>query len=121
MAGLPRETCRHPTKRQFGLKSRFSQGSANSGSVAYTTGWRVFVLESLASDRRRLSKRLSWCVMNWHLDFRRNQTIGGRTMYRQFALALVASMLAVLAMPASAGNTQVSGIGVFDTECLPPV
>ena len=42
-------------------------------------------------------------------------------MYRQFALALVASMLAVLAMPASAGNTQVSGIGVFDTECLPPV
>ena len=42
-------------------------------------------------------------------------------MYRQFALVLVASMLAVLAMPASAGNTQVSGIGVFDTECLPPV
>jgi hypothetical protein len=42
-------------------------------------------------------------------------------MYRQFALAVAASVLAVLAMPASAGTTQVSGIGVFNTECQPPV
>src|SRR5688572_24873292 len=55
------------------------------------------------------------------LALRRNQSIGGSTMYRQFALALAASVLAVLAMPASAGTTQVSGIGVFNTECQPPV
>ena len=42
-------------------------------------------------------------------------------MYRQFAFAVAASVLAVLAMPASAGTTQVSGIGVFNTECQPPV
>ena len=41
-------------------------------------------------------------------------------MYRQFAVAVAASVLAVLAMPASAGTTKVSGPGVFDTECLPP-
>jgi hypothetical protein len=38
-------------------------------------------------------------------------------MFRQFALV----MLIVLAMPAHAGTTQISGIGVFDTECRPPV
>jgi hypothetical protein len=38
-------------------------------------------------------------------------------MFRQFALGL----LIALAMPASAGTTQVSGIGVFNTECQPPV
>ena len=42
-------------------------------------------------------------------------------MYRPFALAVAASVLAVVTMPASAGNTQVSGIGVFNTECQPPV
>ena len=42
-------------------------------------------------------------------------------MYRQFALAVTASVLAVLAMPASAGTTQVSGIGVFNDGCQPPV
>jgi len=42
-------------------------------------------------------------------------------MYRQFVLAVAASVLAVLAMPASAGTTQVSGIGVFNTACDPPV
>jgi hypothetical protein len=42
-------------------------------------------------------------------------------MYRQFALAVAASVLAVLAVPAGAGTTQVSGIGVFNTECQPPV
>ena len=42
-------------------------------------------------------------------------------MYRQVVLSVAASLLAVLAMPASAGTTQVSGIGVFDTECQPPV
>jgi hypothetical protein len=59
-------------------------------------------------------------------------------MYRQFALglreamrdrlrattlraAVAASVLAVLAMPASAGTTQLSGIGVFNDLCLPPV
>ena len=42
-------------------------------------------------------------------------------MFRQVALSVAALLLAVLAMPASAGTTQVSGIGVFDTECLPPV
>lgn len=35
--------------------------------------------------------------------------------------AVAALGLAVLAMPASAGTTQVSGTAVFDTECLPPV
>ena len=33
----------------------------------------------------------------------------------------VASVLAVLAMPASAGTTQVSGTAVFNNECQPPV
>ena len=42
-------------------------------------------------------------------------------MYRQFALAVAASVLAGLAMPASAENTQVSGIGVFNPACQPPV
>jgi hypothetical protein len=42
-------------------------------------------------------------------------------MYRQFALPVAASVLAVLAIPASAGTTQVSGIGVYNTECQPPV
>lgn len=37
-------------------------------------------------------------------------------MYRQFALGL----LIALAMPASAGTTQVSGIAVFNNECQPP-
>jgi hypothetical protein len=42
-------------------------------------------------------------------------------MYRQFALAVAASMLAVLALPASAGTTQVSGVGRYYAECQPPV
>jgi hypothetical protein len=42
-------------------------------------------------------------------------------MYRQFALAVAASVLVVLAMPASAGTMQLSGVGVFNTECQPPV
>jgi hypothetical protein len=42
-------------------------------------------------------------------------------MYRKLALVAAAMVLAVLAMPASAETTQVSGIGVFDTECQPPV
>ena len=37
------------------------------------------------------------------------------------AAAVAASVLAVLAMPASAATTPVSGIGVFNTECQPPV
>ena len=40
-------------------------------------------------------------------------------MYRQFAFAVAASVLAVLAVPASAGTTQVSGIAVFNNECQP--
>jgi hypothetical protein len=39
---------------------------------------------------------------------------------RLFALAVAASMLAVLALPATAGTTQISGMGVFDDTCLPP-
>ena len=39
----------------------------------------------------------------------------------QFALAVAASVLAVLAMPASAGTAHVSGIGVFNDLCQPPV
>ena len=35
--------------------------------------------------------------------------------------AVAASVLAVLAMPASAGTTQISGIGVFNDACQPPV
>jgi hypothetical protein len=35
--------------------------------------------------------------------------------------AAAASVLAVLAMPASAGTTQVSGISVFNNACEPPV
>jgi hypothetical protein len=42
-------------------------------------------------------------------------------MCRQVALSVAASLLAVLAMPASAGTAQVSGIGVFNTACQPPV
>ena len=42
-------------------------------------------------------------------------------MCRQFMLAVAASLLAMLAMPANADNAQVSGIGVFNTECQPPV
>ena len=41
-------------------------------------------------------------------------------MSRQVVLSVAASLLAVLAMPASAENTQVSGIGVFDTACQAP-
>ena len=41
----------------------------------------------------------------------------GHTMTR----LLVLGMLAALAMPANAGTTQVSGIGVFDNACQPPV
>ena len=37
------------------------------------------------------------------------------------AAAVAASVLAGLAMPASAATTPVSGIGVFNTECQPPV
>ena len=40
-------------------------------------------------------------------------------MYRQFALSVAASVLAVLAVPASAGTTQVSGVAVFNNDCLP--
>ena len=35
--------------------------------------------------------------------------------------AVAASVLAMLVMPARAGTTQVSGVGVFNTECQPPV
>lgn len=42
-------------------------------------------------------------------------------MCRQFMLAVATSLLAVVAMPANADNTQVAGIGVFNTECQPPV
>lgn len=35
--------------------------------------------------------------------------------------AVAASVFAMLAMPASAGTTQVSGVAVFNTECQPPV
>ena len=38
-------------------------------------------------------------------------------MYRQFALGL----LIALAMPASAGTAQISGIAVFNDQCQPPV
>ena len=40
-------------------------------------------------------------------------------MYRQFAFAVAASVLAVVAVPASAGTTQVSGTAVFNNECQP--
>ena len=42
-------------------------------------------------------------------------------MFRQVAISVAASLLAVLAMPATAGTTQVSGIGLFNTACQPPV
>jgi hypothetical protein len=42
-------------------------------------------------------------------------------MYRQVVLSVAASLLAVLAMPASAGTTQVSGIGVYTPACQRPV
>ena len=38
-----------------------------------------------------------------------------------FTAAVVASVFAVLAMPTNAGTTQVSGIGVFNNACQPPV
>ena len=40
--------------------------------------------------------------------------------YEQFALAVAASVLAVLAMPASAGTAQISGVAEFNNECQPP-
>ena len=42
-------------------------------------------------------------------------------MNRLFALAVAATMLAVLALPASAGTTQVSGVGEYNKACNPPV
>jgi len=39
-------------------------------------------------------------------------------MYRQFVLGV---LIALAAMPASAGTTQLSGIGVFNDDCRPPV
>ena len=42
-------------------------------------------------------------------------------MYRKVVLSVAASFLAVLAMPASAGTTQVSGVGVYNTACQPPL
>jgi hypothetical protein len=42
-------------------------------------------------------------------------------MFRQVAFSVAASLLAVLAMPASAGTTQMSGIGVFNNACQAPV
>ena len=49
--------------------------------------------------------------------------MGDCTMYRQFKLAVAASVLAVLAIPAGAGTTQLSGIGVFVDvdDCYLPV
>jgi hypothetical protein len=41
------------------------------------------------------------------------------TMNPVFTAAVAASVLAVLAMPASAGTTQVSGIAEFNPECQP--
>jgi hypothetical protein len=41
--------------------------------------------------------------------------------YRQFAIAVAISVFAGLPITASAGTTQVSGTGVFNTECRPPV
>jgi hypothetical protein len=40
---------------------------------------------------------------------------------KSFHIALAAALPVVLAMPASAGTTQVSGIAVFNTECEAPV
>lgn len=44
-----------------------------------------------------------------------------RTRHITCTAAVAALGLGVLAMPASAGTTQVSGTAVFDTECQPPV
>jgi hypothetical protein len=64
--------------------------------------------------------KYEWWRVRGRLPIRRNQSIGGRTMYRQFALAVAASMLAVLTLPASAETMQVSGIGKFNELCQPP-
>ena len=55
------------------------------------------------------ARHVAWMAMR---DRRRATTL---------TAAVAASMLAVLAMPASADNMQVSGIGVFNDLCQPPV
>ena len=47
--------------------------------------------------------------------------MSGRRRLTTLTAAVAASVLAVVAMPASAGTTQVSGIAVFNNECQPPV
>lgn len=44
-----------------------------------------------------------------------------RLQAASLSAVLTASLFAVLALPAGAGTTQVSGSGVFNIECQPPV
>ena len=53
--------------------------------------------------------------------FTMNPVYTARLRATKLTAAVAASMLAVLAMPASAGTTQVSGMGVFNDGCVPPV
>jgi hypothetical protein len=48
-------------------------------------------------------------------------TVRNRLRAMTLMTLVVASLLAVLASPASAGTTQVSGGGVFNDDCQPPV
>ncbi|MDR7100474.1 hypothetical protein J2X04_002855 [Lysobacter niabensis] len=51
---------------------------------------------------------------------RASRHVSDRLRTTTLSAAVAASMFAFLAMPASAGTTQVSGIGVFNTACQPP-
>jgi hypothetical protein len=54
------------------------------------------------------------------LSLGKGKAIRDRMRATTLTAAVAASILSVLAMPASAGTTQVSGIGVFNNDCQPP-
>ncbi|GAB3368903.1 hypothetical protein GCM10027431_15150 [Lysobacter rhizosphaerae] len=51
---------------------------------------------------------------------RASRHVPDRLRATTLSTALTATVFAVLLMPASAGTTQVSGIGVFNVSCQPP-
>jgi hypothetical protein len=53
-------------------------------------------------------------------SLRKGEAMRDRLRATTLTAAVAATVLAVLAMPASAGTTQVSGSAVFNNECQPP-
>ena len=54
------------------------------------------------------------------LSLGKGEAMRDRLRATTLTAAVAASVLTVLAMPASAGTTHVSGIGVFNSNCQPP-